>query len=83
MATHRKKPRRVKAAGGVEETDVNAANPNPASAKVHSFSRTVAKEHGEKAAVLLQYLAHHVSKSKHSHGGRKWSYRTLDWCRQT
>jgi hypothetical protein len=26
----------------------------------------------------LQYLAHHVSKSKHVHGGRKWFYKTLD-----
>jgi hypothetical protein len=37
------------------------AAPDPVGAKVHSFSRTVAQEHGEKAAVLLQYLAHHVS----------------------
>ena len=49
-----------------------------ARAKVHSFSRTVAKEHGEKAAVLLQYLAHHVSKSKHQDAGRKWFCKTLD-----
>ncbi len=55
---------------------VAGASPNPA--KVHSFSRTIAKEHGEKAAVLLQYLAHHVSKSKHLHGGKKWFYKTLD-----
>ncbi len=55
---------------------VAGASPNPA--KVHSFSRTIAKEHGEKAAVLLQYLAHHVSKSKHVHGGKKWFYKTLD-----
>ena len=54
----------------------STATPNPA--KVHSFSRTIAQEHGEKAAVLLQYLAHHVSKSKHVHGGRKWFYKTLD-----
>jgi hypothetical protein len=53
-----------------------AAVPNPP--KVHSFSPTIAKEHGEKAAVLLQYLAHHVAKSKHGHGGRKWFYKTLD-----
>jgi hypothetical protein len=46
--------------------------------KMHSFSRTIAQEHGEKAAVLLQYLAHHVSKSKHVHGGKKWFYKTLD-----
>jgi hypothetical protein len=52
------------------------ATPTPA--KIHSFSRTMAEEHGEKAAVLLQYLAHHVSKSKHVHGGRKWFYKTLD-----
>ena len=53
-----------------------STTPNPA--KVHSFSRTIAKEHGEKAAVLFQYLAHHVAKSKHIHGGKNWFYRTLD-----
>ena len=57
-------------------TNPTTATPNPA--KVHSFSRTIAKEHGEKAAVLLQYLAHQVSKSKHFHGGKKWFYKTLD-----
>jgi hypothetical protein len=46
--------------------------------QIHSVSRTIAQEHGEKAAVILQYLAHHVSKSKHVHGGRKWFYKTLD-----
>src|ERR1035441_1721329 len=58
-----------------------AANPTSATsspAKVHSFSRTIANEHGQKAAVLLQYLAHHVSKSKHVHGGKKWFHKTLD-----
>ena len=76
MANSRNKNRKAKIPGKNEEN--TGATPNPAHAKVHSFSRTVAKEHGEKAAVLLQYLAHHVSKSKHTHGGRKWFYRTLD-----
>ena len=55
MAMHKQTARRI--ADSAEGT----------AAKVHSFSRTIAKEHGEKAAVLLQYLAHHVSKSKHVH----------------
>ena len=68
MAKHSKKTSRANAASeGV----------NPAT-QIHSFSRTIAKEHGEKAAVLLQYLAHHVSKNKHVHGGKKWFYKTLD-----
>jgi hypothetical protein len=76
MANSRNKNRKAKVPG--KNAENIAAIPNPAHAKVHSFSRIVAKEHGEKAAVLLQYLAHHVSKSKQSHGGRKWFYRTLD-----
>ena len=32
----------------------------------------------KRRSVLLQYLAHHVSKSKHVHGGKKWFYKTLD-----
>ena len=72
MAKHRKK-----STGSAEDMAANpTATPNPA--KIHSFSRPIAKEHGEKAAVLLQYLAHHVSKSKHVHGGKKWFYKTLD-----
>jgi len=79
MAKHGNRKHPVKAStGNAENIDApeSAVAPNPA--KVHSFSRTIAKEHGEKAAVLLQYLAHHVSKSKHLHGGKKWFYKTLD-----
>jgi hypothetical protein len=77
MAKNRKKTDQAKSAGNAEEmATVPTANPNPA--QIHSCSRTIAKEHGEKAAVLLQYLAHHVSKSKHLHGGKKWFYKTLD-----
>jgi hypothetical protein len=79
MAKHGNRKHPVKAStGNAENIDApgSAVAPNPA--KVHSFSRTIAKEHGEKAAVLLQYLAHHVSKSKHVHGGKKWFYKTLD-----
>ena len=65
MATKRKRADGMKAADAAVD-------------QVHSFSRTIAQEHGEKAAVLLQYLAHHVSKSKHLHDGRKWFYKTLD-----
>jgi hypothetical protein len=36
-----------------------------ASSKTHSFFRTIAKEYREKAAVLLEYLTHQVSKSYH------------------
>jgi len=28
--------------------------------------------------VILQYLAHHVAKSKHVHDRKKWFYKTLD-----
>ena len=55
MAMHKQTARRI---GGSAEG---------IAAKVHSFSRTIAKAHGEKEAVLLEYLAHHVSKSKHVH----------------
>jgi len=77
MARHRHKTDPAKDTGNAEDM---AANPTatPNSAKVHSFSRTIAEEHGEKAAVILQYLAHHVAKSKQVHGGRKWFYKTLD-----
>ncbi len=79
MPKHSKNKSQVnRAAGNVKDTDTPQANATPNPAKVHSFSRTIAKEYGEKAAVLLQYLAHHVSKSKHVHGGRKWFYKTLD-----
>jgi DNA-binding transcriptional regulator YhcF (GntR family) len=81
MANPRKK-RRQTGAPAKEAQNTGAsqpgAAPDPAGAKVHSFSRAIAQEHGEKAAVLLQYLAHHVSKSKNVHGGRKWFYKTLD-----
>ena len=79
MAKHKSKTRRTDgSAEGTENIDrpESAVAPNPA--QIHSFSRTIAKEYGEKAAVLLQYLAHHVSKSKHVHGGKKWFYKTLD-----
>ena len=79
MANSRKKRRQRGApATDAQSTGASTAGATSNPAKVHSFSRTVAKEHGEKAAVLLQYLAHHVSKSKHQHGGRKWFYKTLD-----
>ena len=78
MATHRKKTGRMKAALVVENIDANAVNATPDPGQIHSFSRTIAKEHGEKAAVILQYLAHHVAKSKQIHDGRKWFFMTLD-----
>ena len=81
MANSRKRRRQTGApakAGQNIGTPRAGAAPDSARAKFHSFSRTVAKEHGEKAAVLLQYLAHHISKSKHQHGGKKWFYKTLD-----
>jgi hypothetical protein len=79
VARHSKKKGRVNGpSGSAEASGVNPTSATPNRAKVHSFSRTIAKEHGEKAAVLLQYLAHHVSKSKHVHGGKKWFYKTLD-----
>ena len=68
---HKKRPSKAQAA------NIQAVGAQ-AGPKIHSFSRTIAKEHGEKAAVLLQYLAHHISKSKHVHGGKKWFYKTLD-----
>jgi hypothetical protein len=71
---NRKRPAKA-STGNAENTDLSALQATPNPIKVHSFSRTIAKEHGEKAAVLLQSLAHHVSKSKHVHGGRKWFYR--------
>ena len=75
MAEQRKRASQAKAAG-TAVNPASTATPNPT--KVHSFSRTIAQEHGEKAAVILQYLAHHVSKSKHVHDGKKWFYKTLD-----
>ena len=78
MATHRMRTDPAKSTGNAEHMAANPTSATSNPAKVHSFSRTIAKEHGEKAAVLLQYLAHHVSKSKHVHGGKKWFYKTLD-----
>src|ERR1039457_6715501 len=77
MAKNRKKTDQAKSAGNAENMAADpTATPDPG--QIHSFSLTIAEEHGEKAAVLLQYLAHHVSKSKHLHGGKKWFYKTLD-----
>jgi hypothetical protein len=78
MANSRKKQRTRAPATDAQSTGASTAGAAPNPGKVHSFSRTVAKDHGEKAAVLLQYLAHHVSKSKHQHAGREWFYKTLD-----
>ena len=75
MAKLRKKTGRVKAAE-LRQNRIARFVMDPG--QIHSFSRTIAKEHGEKSAVLLQYLAHHVSRSKHVHGGKKWFYKTLD-----
>jgi hypothetical protein len=62
----------AKQATAAEDQVANAAHSPTAPSKTHSFSRTIAEEHGEKAAVILQYLAHHVSKSSHVHDGKKW-----------
>lgn len=78
MAAHRKKARQKKAATAAENIEANAVEATPNPGQTNSFSRTIAEEHGEKAAVILQYLAHHVAKSKHVHGGKKWSFMTLD-----
>ena len=79
MANSKNRKRPAKASTvNAENTDLSASQATPNPTQIHSFSRTIAKEHGEKAAVLLQYLAHHVSKSKHVHGGKKWFYKTLD-----
>lgn len=77
MANPKNSRRRAKASSGSVKIS-DTPETNPTSAKIHSFSRTIAEEHGEKAAVILQYLAHHVAKSKHVHGGKKWFYKTLD-----
>lgn len=75
MAEHGKKKGQVNepaetADNAAENVGVTATGATPDPAQTHSFSRTVAKDHGEKAAVLLQYLAHHVSKSKNQRDGR-------------
>ena len=70
-------PKPKKRSSKAQANDIQAVGAQ-AGSKIHSFSRTIAQEHGEKAAVLLQYLAHHVSKSKHVHGGKRWFYKTLD-----
>jgi hypothetical protein len=61
MAKHRKETARVDAAEAVENIEANAARGTLDAGQIHSFSRTIAKEHGEKAAVLLQYLACQVA----------------------
>jgi len=58
MAKLKRTAKQVQAAAN-QASDVAQS---PAASKSHSFSRTIAKEHGEKAAVLLQFLAHHVTK---------------------
>jgi len=64
--------------GKIEESATPQPRVTPSQAKVHSFSRAIAEQHGEKAAVILQYLAHHIAKSKQVHDGRKWFFTTLD-----
>ena len=44
-------------ATAAEDQAAGAVHSSTAASKTHSFSRTIAQEHGEKAAVLLQYLA--------------------------
>ncbi len=80
MARLKRTAKQVKAAANqaAEEAQSSAA-----ANKTNSFSRTIAKEHAEKAAVPLQYLAHHVSQSKHVHGGKKWFFKTLDGLAET
>lgn len=46
--------------------------------KTHSFSRKLAKEHGDTEALLLSYLGYRISRSQHKHNGRIWHYETLD-----
>jgi len=78
MANSRKKRQATAPSGDAQNSGASTTGATTTTAKAHSFSRAIAEEHGEKAAVLLQYLAHHVSKSKHQHAGRKWFYKTLD-----
>src|SRR4051812_2950631 len=68
MRQRKKKPERV----------ARDADDKPTAGKVHSLSRAVASKHGANAAALLQYLAHHVSKSRNLKESRKWFYITLD-----
>jgi hypothetical protein len=82
MANSRKKRRRA-SAPATDAQNIGAstagAGPDSVRAEVLSFSRTVAKDDGEKAAVLLQFLAHHVSKSEHVHAAYNFSASILKY----
>jgi hypothetical protein len=44
----------------------------------HGFSRAVAKKYGVNAALVLNYLAYKIDKSKHEHDGKVWYFDTVD-----
>jgi hypothetical protein len=46
--------------------------------KIHSFSRKLAREHGDTEALLLGYFGHRIARSQQKHDGRTWHYETLD-----
>ena len=45
---------------------------------IHSFSRKLAREHGDTEALLLGYLGNKISRSKQNHDGRTWYFESLD-----
>lgn len=71
MANSKNSKGEAKASSGSVKTCDTPQVDSP-SAQVHSFSRTIADEHGEKAAVMLQYLGCHVGKRNHVHSGKHY-----------
>ena len=62
---------------GSEESPV-ATVTSTSLGQIHSFSRTLAKTHGWKAAIILKFLAVKIAKSKHYIDHKTWYYDTLD-----
>jgi hypothetical protein len=46
--------------------------------QIHSFSRKLAKEHGDTEALLLSYIGYKISRSKQRYDNRTWFFETLD-----
>ncbi len=51
---------------------------NTTDTSIHSYSRHVAKDHGDTAALLLGYIGHKIAHSQQVHNNRTWYFETLD-----
>lgn len=70
-------PTNLPKSSAAKEPSAATVTSNPLD-QIHSFSRTLAKKHGWKAAVILQFLAAKIARSKHFIDGKRWYYDTVE-----